>query len=142
VLAAFLATAGVIFLVVVCSPPEIARHDLIGSYTGYYDVFPKIMSGYRKGIYKGGTHQLQMEADGTYTYVFRPSDGNSIRVTGTWTLLRARGYPSIEFDGLMLAPSNADTRKSGTYSLPIHQSIWGRVRITIDDDLGYYWIRR
>jgi len=58
VLAAFLATAGVIFLVVVCSPPEIARHDLIGSYAGYYDVFPKITSGYQKGIYEGGTHQL------------------------------------------------------------------------------------
>ena len=142
VLPIILAIWGVLILVTIWSLPEITRSDVIGNYAGHYDVFPKITAGYRKGVYKGGTHQLQVKADGTFAYLYSPTGGSSTKTTGTWTLLRKKRGSSIVFEGLALAPSSADTRKPGYWALPIHRPIRGPIRLTINDDLGYYWIKK
>jgi len=137
-----LAIWGALLLVIVRSLPEITRADVIGDYVGHYEVFPRITTGYRNGVYKGGTHQLQVQADGTFVYIYSPTGGNTTKTTGTWTLHHTKRGLSILFDGLALAPSDADARKSGYWDIPIHRPFWGPIRLPINDDLGYYWIKK
>ena len=142
VLPALVIAAGALFVVTVCSLPEVTGSDLIGNYVGCYDVFPKIASDSRNGIYKGGTHQLRVQADRTYVYIYRPTDNNSITITGTWTLMQSNGGASIVLEDFTLAPSGADMKQVRNYhELPIHKPIWGPIRVIIDDDHGYYWIK-
>jgi hypothetical protein len=160
--AVLLVLAGVLFLQVLLLLPDIKRSDLIGTYVGSYDVFPKITAGYRNGIYEGGTHFLELKPDGTYIYVYEPVDGNSVTTVGPWEFTPGLSGMDVGLHNFMLAPSKKKdrwaqmTEKPGSRYLPVEEivggPIWcypvfkvlgaGRIRIVIDDDLSYYWVKQ
>ena len=159
--AILLVLGGVLFLRVFYIFPDIKRSDLIGIYVGIYDVFPKITARYRKGIYEGGTHLLELKSDGTYIYVYDPVGGNSVTTVGHWQFTRAFSGPEVVLHDFMLAPSKKKdrwaqmTEKPGFWFRSVEEvvggPIWcypllkvlgvGHIRIVINDDHSYYWVK-
>jgi hypothetical protein len=160
--AVLLVLGGVLFLLVLCLLPDVKRSDLIGTYVGSYDVFPKITPRERSGIYEGSTHLLELKSDGTYIYVYDPVDGNSVTTVGSWQFTRAFSGPEVVLHDFMLAPSKRKdrwaqmTEKPGVWFLSVEEvvggPIWsyplfkvlgaGHIRILINDDRYYYWVKQ
>jgi len=126
-----------------CSSRHIEQSDIVGTYVGHYEVFPKITARSRAGIYKGGTHSLELKADQTYKYVYKPVDGNSVETSGLWELGEGvRGSQVVTFSDFLLAPSAANTNKPGYHGFPVHKRFFGPIRLGNGFDVGYYWVKR
>jgi len=160
--AILLVLGGVLFLRVFFLLPDVKRSDLIGTYVGSYDVFPKITAAERAGIYESGTHLLELKSDGTYIYVYDPVDGNSVTTVGPWEFTPGLSGMDVGLHNFLLAPSKKRdrwaqmTEKPGSWYLPVEDvvggPIWcyplfkvlgvGHIRIVINEDHFYYWVKQ
>lgn len=145
VLLAVLLTAGAILLLLLLRLPsgvqQVERSDLIGNYVGSYYGIIGLTSNVRKGLYCGGTHSLELNSDGTYTYVYNPTDANSVKTVGAWRFTRKYTPPNVVLDGFLLAPTTDSQEKPGVRYLNIHTSPFKPIRLSIDYDLGYCWVK-
>jgi len=120
---------------------EIKSGELVGYYTGRYEVFPKITTRYRKGIFEGGTHSLELKPDGTYIYIYSPIDGNDVKTIGTWEFSNKYG-PQVVLSGFSISPSSNSKGKPGYVYLRVSRTRFGSICIRIHADFEYYWIQQ
>ncbi|MCP4708700.1 MAG: hypothetical protein GY869_08755 [Planctomycetes bacterium] len=72
----------------VFSGPKINKAILVGFYEGGYSGFARV--DLRPGsVYNQGYHFLELKADGTYTYLYQPLEGESYYFEDKWSYSRA-----------------------------------------------------
>ena len=120
---------------------DLDESTIVGSYVGSYEVFPKITARLRSGIYKGGTHLLELKSDKTYTYVYNPVDGNSVEINGLWEFKRYRDRVVVLHD-FFCVWSAVSAKRPGTHVFPIQKKFCRPIRIDLDSDVGFYWINQ
>jgi hypothetical protein len=141
-LAILLIVGAILFLLALSSvAPKCETSDLIGNYVGSYYGIIGLTSNVRKGVYNGGTHSLELKSDGTYTYVYNPIDANAVETVGAWRFTRKYTPPNVVLDGFLLAPTTDSQEKPGVRYLNIHTSPFKPIRLSIDYDLGYCWVK-
>lgn len=133
---------GTLLLVILPSLPDVEPSDLVGTYMGSYYGVMKLTADRRKGIYEGGTHALNLNTDGTYTYVYDPVDGNCVITAGLWEFEDWDHDPKILLHNFLLAPSRKKGEKPGYHYLNINQTLFGPIRLNINSDFSYYWIKQ
>jgi len=133
---------GVLFLLILYSLPDVKSSDMIGSYAGSYEVFPKITYRLRTGIYEDGTHLLELKSDQTYKYMYNPIDGNSVEISGLWQFKPGYRGRRVVLSNFLFAPSAESEKKPGYRGFPIHKRLFGPIRLSVDSDVGYYWIKQ
>lgn len=112
---------------------------LAGNYIGIHKVSPKISNQSRANIFKNGNHFLKLKLDHTYTYVYKPIDGNSIEINGLWQLERGYRGKNVVLSNFQLAPSAVSIKKRGYHSFPVDLN---PIRLVISYDSNYYWIKQ
>jgi hypothetical protein len=132
----------VLFLLILFSLPDVKSSDMIGSYAGSYEVFPKITYRLRKGIYEDGTHLLELKSDQTYTYIYDPIDGNSVEISGLWQFKPGYRGRDIVLSNFLLAPSAESSKKSGYRAFPIHKRFYKPIRLSVNSDAGFYLVKQ
>ena len=152
--------AGFCLLLIVRS--SVKRSDLIGTYVGGYDCITIFSSDERKkGVYHEGTHSLELRADGTYLYGYDPVEGPEVTTVGKWEFTTEYSRPEVVLNDFMFAPSKTKGRwpwlaeGPGSSYAPVEKiirgPIWyqvllilldaGRIRIVINEDHVYYWLK-
>jgi hypothetical protein len=123
--------------------PPIDKSLMVGKYMGYYDVFPKITTESRKGIYGQGTHSLELRSDGTYVHLCKTIDGQEVRNTNTWEFyLDQEGYKRIKLYGFVFGSKQGNAQQARGLNTSVERSSSGKIRICMDVDFEYYFIKQ
>jgi len=125
-----------------CLSRDLDQATLVGTYVGSYEVFPKITTRLRAGIYKNGTHLLELKSDNTYMYVYNPVDGNSVETVGLWEIKSGYRGCDVVLHDFLLAPSTVSGEKPGVHTFPIQKRFCRPIRLDLGSDIGYYWVKQ
>ena len=115
-----------------------SEHDLVGNYAGWYNVMPKISVKDREGIYHGGQHFLELRSDGTYLYTYKPTNGEQVATSNTWTLEYYNGESEVVLTAFALGASQQNVGRPGFVHFNVDRTPSGKILLTVDYDFEYY----
>lgn len=91
------------------------------------------------------TDVIEIRDDSTYLHSVQSSRGDTIADSGKWTLEDTRGTWRVIFmDFLMRAPKEGQAgtlQVRGIWPATLGHDLRGRMRLTVNDDLGWYYVR-
>ncbi len=120
---------------------KIDKSLLIGNYKGSYEVLPKITEDCKKGVYKGGTHELELQSNGQYTYRYTLADGQVISNANKWKYEREHDQPVITLYEFSIGSPDYDLEALGFWSRDVELGTNRTVRFCIQPDLGFYFVK-
>jgi hypothetical protein len=88
-----------------------------------------------------GLDEIELRQDGTYVYVCRLDDGKTLRNTDGWTLHYENGQPRITFNHFTFCLSEYGAQPA-YWDVPVDRTWTGTMRLPLDPDLGYYFIKQ
>jgi hypothetical protein len=101
-----------------------------------------VVGTYRANHNKG-VDLLELKADGTYLYHYTAPDGREVRNTNKWEFQYLDGKPKITFFEFSFGLHGYGTPKPGFWLVEVEKPILdNRLRLCIDPDLGYYFIKQ
>jgi hypothetical protein len=114
-----------IVLQCMCSQ-SIDRDQVVGRYSGNHG----------KGI-----DQIELRPDGSYLYACRLSDGKEFSNSDRWTLDYANQEARITLDHFTSCLQQHGATP-GYWDMPVEKSWSGTLRLALNPDLGYYYVRQ
>jgi hypothetical protein len=88
---------------------------------------------------------IEVRNDSTYVHTLRPRGGEVATESGKWTLEEHGGEQRVIFTHfLMRAPKEGlagTAQVRGIWPATIGRNIRGRIRLTVNDDFGWYYVR-
>ena len=109
-----------------CSP-TIERRALLGKY----------VANHGKGL-----DAIELKHDGSYVYFYRSSSGKEFRNAGRWTFYRQDNAPRITFNDFVFGLGGYGGAKPGYWDVEIERSWRGELRLSLDPDLNYYYLKQ
>jgi hypothetical protein len=119
---------------------EINRADLVGNWVSNYEQANYKYSHKHFLELHNGIHQLKLREDGKYEYEYVSFDGKETgKNSGVWRFeyKLSGSRPYIVLSDFAFGPSKFQAKKFST-SRPVTR-FFGSIRITINDDYGYYF---
>jgi hypothetical protein len=121
---------GLVALILAACDRPAQSGDVVGSY--------RLNRGDAKDI-------IEIRADSSYVHSVEPSKGEPTSENGKWTLEDIGGARRVVFTNfLMRAPKEGQAETSqvrGIWPATLGQDVRGRTRLTVNDDLGWYYVR-
>ena len=102
----------VLFYVINFSTVFLTQEDLVGTYNGkYVGLSRHLYEDYeiKNGIYKNGTHRLDVKSDGTYTYLYHSTAGEEEEYSGTWEYRELAGNEVLILYDFSVIPEKRKT---------------------------------
>jgi hypothetical protein len=118
VLSVFLAFAG-------CSR-NITQDEVIGIY----------IANHHKGL-----DEIELQRTGLYTYTCKLNDGKALKNSGSWSLHYENEEARITFNNFVFCLSQYGS-KPAYWDVPVEKSWTGKLRLPLDRDLNYYFVRQ
>jgi hypothetical protein len=84
---------------------------------------------------------LIVNRDGTYSYYFRSPDGTETSNAGQWKLEQHMGQPGLTFSSFKFGLPEYGTDRPGYWNVEIERTLFGRLKLCFDPDLGYCYIK-
>ena len=120
-------------------------NELPGTYAGYYDnIGTQVTSDREKGIFKSGTHRLDLHADGTYVYVYTNINGIKTGCSGNWEYVTCDhglffNYKRLALDKFRIAPEKPDD-VGGFWDARV-LNVNGRIGFLVNGDAFFYFAK-
>jgi hypothetical protein len=89
-----------------------------------------------------GLDALDLKSDGTYIYNCHLNDGSTFHNTGVWKFYYDGKEPRVTFDQFAFCLPGYGGRRLGYWDVEVERSWTGRLRLTLDPDLNYYYERQ
>lgn len=117
---------GVIISAAACSP-NVGPRAVLGRY----------VANHNKGL-----DVIELKQDGTYAYVYRPTQGEEFRNAGRWTFYYKDEAPRITFRDFVFGLKSYGGLDPGYWDVEVERSWDGRLRLALDADLNYYYVKQ
>jgi hypothetical protein len=86
---------------------------------------------------------LEIKPDGTYVYYYKAPDGKEFTNINRWEFEYTKGKPTITFSQFTFGLPGYGSPKPGFWIVEVQRTFWGReLRLCIDPDLGYFYVRQ
>lgn len=116
----------ILFAVVACSEP-VTEQMVVGRYDANHGI---------------ATDTIDVRSDGTYRHYYKEPDGEEFINEDRWKLELVDGRPAVVFSGFKSRWRRPRPNGSGGYYPAfVERSFFGKIRLSISYDEGYYYIR-
>ena len=85
---------------------------------------------------------IDLNQDGTYTYLYRPKSGAEFHNSGRWTLYREGSEARITFRDFIFGLPGYGGGPPGYWDVEVETSWAGKLRLSINPDLNYYYVKQ
>jgi hypothetical protein len=86
---------------------------------------------------------VEIRADGTYTYQYKTVSGDDdFTNTGTWIIEDHAGRTYITFNKFVFVLPGYGSGRPAYWPVEPLRSLTGSIRLTLDPDLGYYYVKQ
>ena len=89
-----------------------------------------------------GLDAIELKQDGTYVYIYQSRGGEEFRNAGRWTFYRQDNAPRITFTDFVFGLRGYGGAKPGYWDVEIERSWRGELRLSLDPDLNYYYLKQ
>lgn len=89
-----------------------------------------------------GTDTLELRPDGTYNYQYIFPDGGEIKISNKWEFNNSDGKPIITFHKFIFGLPGYGSKDPGFWIVEVKRTLTGDLRLVIDPDLNYYYIKQ
>ncbi len=89
-----------------------------------------------------GREVIELKRDGNYLYVCQVRGAEEFRNIGRWKFYYQDGAPRITFQNFVVGPGGYGNAKLGFWDIEVDRSWFGSLRLPLDRDLGYYYIKK
>ena len=100
-------------------------------------VIGRYEANHRKAI-----DNLQLNSDGTYVHYFKTHESKEFKASDKWEFEYTNGKPTITFSKFSFGLSGYGTAQPGFWIVQVERSLTGDIRLCIDPDLGYYYVKQ
>lgn len=88
-----------------------------------------------------GLDAVDLEQDGTYVYTCHLKDQKEWTHTDHWNFYYQEGHPRITFDNFIFCvPEYA--KHPGYWDVEVERSATGKLELSLDPDLNYYFVKK